>query len=376
MRGRYLVRSSKAFAILSLMDIVLSVFRRPPPPVPNQLSRIVVANGAHLGDMLITLPAIAALRKTYPNATLGVIAGSWTKPVVEWSGLVDEIHIFDHWSHNRKPHKRWTNYVASRRSALAELRDAKYEVGIDFYPFFPPTHPLFYAAGIPIRIGFDSGGFGPLLTHSVAWRNASMPIAEHLRDLLACIPNQLLNEADLAMQLQRPKVLPRGLESDSYIVIHPGTGASFKEWEIGKWRQLIALLHSRGERLVLTGAGERDQLMSRTLSRLVDLNLVGQLNWKDYAEIIGGAKAVICPDTVAGHLAALFQVPTVAIFTGTNELAQWAPNSPFAKTILASVPCAPCHRPGCDLMTCIRESSVETVLAALDDLKFPDGRQL
>lgn len=366
MRGRYLVRSDKAFSFLSLLDAALSPMRSAVEPVPRDPSRIVVANGAHLGDVLLTLPAVAALRQAFPKARIGMIVGSWGKPVAEWSGLLDEIHVFDHWMHNRNPRGRMLRHRATRADTLRALRECRYELGIDFYPFFPPVHPLFFRARIPVRIGFESGGFGPLLTHPTAWRNADIPFTEHLRDLLVrvnCAP-----PAGTALRYHRPAPgeIRAPLRSGDYVVLHPGSGAPSKDWGLDNWHEVAACLRARGETIVLTGAGAQEREAARRLEGLVDCNFVDALDWKEFADVVASAKAVICPDTAAGHLAAVFDVPTVAIFTGTNNLHQWAPYSPRAITVLTSVACAPCYRRGCETMPCIRGTSPGKVLDALD----------
>jgi ADP-heptose:LPS heptosyltransferase len=249
---------------------------------------------------------------------------------------------------------------------LRALRECRYQVGIDFYPFFPPIHPLFYQARIPVRIGFESGGFGPLLTHPIAWRNADVPFTQHLRDLLVaanCAP-----PAGAALRFHRlpPAGVRVPLRSGRYVILHPGSGAPAKDWGLDNWRELAARLRARGEIIVLTGAGAQERETARKLEDLADSNFVDALDWKEFADVVGSAKAVICPDTAAGHLAAVFDVPTVAVFTGTNNMYQWAPNGPRAKAVLTHVTCAPCYRAGCKTMPCIRGTSPSTVLAALD----------
>ena len=366
MRGRYLVRSNKAVVALTASDALLRILQRRVVAIPREVSRIVVANGAHLGDVLLTLPAIVALRQAYPDAKIAAVVGSWARPVAEWSGLFDEIYVFDHWRHIRSSKGRLNRYRSTRISTLRALRANRYQIGIDFYPFFPPTHPLFYQAGIPIRIGFESGGFGPLLTHRVPWRNADIPFTELLSDLLVKCRSDPKIRTVSEFRIQRSVTVPSPLKPGNYVVLHPGAGASYKEWGTDHWHNLALRLRARGETTVVTGAGSREREISESLCEVIDVNLVDGLSWDEFAGVIGGAKAVICPDTVTGHLAAIYAIPTVAIFTGTNNVHHWAPRNSNAVTLSQPVQCAPCYQKGCYEMTCIRSVSVDSVLSALD----------
>lgn len=367
MRGRYLVRSNKAVVALSLVDSLLSIVPRGTVAVPDNISSIVVANGAHLGDVLLTLPAVAVLRQAFPVAKIDAIVGSWARSVAEWSGLFDDVHVFDHWKHSRSSSKRFIRYREARSSILRILRTKTYQIGIDFYPFFPPTHPLFFQAGIPVRIGFESGGFGALLTHRVAWRNADISFTEHLQDLLLQVDRSIMDNSVLEFRaINASRDPPAPLERGNYIVLHPGAGAPYKEWSIDNWRSLAGRLRARGERVVVTGAGNRERELSANLKNVIDFNFVDTLSWCRFADVVAGAKAVICPDTVTGHLAAIFKVPTVVIFTGTNNVRHWAPRSSFATTVMNAVYCAPCYRNGCKDMRCIQGVTVATVLSALE----------
>ena len=94
-------------------------------------------------------------------------------------------------------------------------------------------------------------------------------------------------------------------------------------------------------------------------------------SWDEFVALVAGARCVICLESSAAHLAAAFRVPTVAIFTGTNEHRLWGPDNAHARVISAPTACAPCHRTGCDAMACVRHVTVAMVLDRLDELPPP-----
>jgi len=379
MQGRYLLRSPRSAQAMTWLDRALSLIPKIRPSVPPRLERILLANWGHLGDVVTTHGAIAALRERHPGIEIGMIVANAGRPAIEKAGLVDRLHVVDHWWVSRKP---WTgkekrqHFRATRDQALAEIRAARYQAGIDFYPFFPPAHPLFYRAGIPVRVGYTSGGFGPLLTHPVPWPNAKLPVAEQYRNLL----NALHADAPFPVGALRPRRDPTTLHPlptdiaalGRYIVLHPGAGASYKEWGIAHWRRLAEQLIAKadGRRLVITGAGAAEGLMATEIAAVSPaiVNMAGKVDWETFVSIIAHAEMVVCPDTATGHVAASVNVPVVSIFTGTNIAEQWQPYTSDNRLLIQRVECAPCNGPGCEVMGCIRPIPPERVLAAMADL--------
>lgn len=386
MRGRYLIRNPQKAHAIAAMDAALSLVPRKKAPLPDRPQRILVANWGHLGDVTTTFGAITRLRNCYPGARIGMIVGSWGRPAISDTGLVDDLHVVDHWGLNRaslSKGEKQARYRETRAAALQAISAARYELAIDLYPFFPPAHPLFYRAGIPTRIGFVSGGFGPLLTHAVGWPDADRPIADQygvLLDILKCDPSALHDDLRPHRSRAELAALPAEIARlTPYVVLHPGAGAAHKDWGFEKWRDLLARLRSAypGLGLVVTGAGEGEAAVAEALAATTSdvVSMVGRANWSSFVRILADATLVICPDTVTGHVAALFDVPTISIFTGTNNASQWRPYSNRAHVLVRPVLCSPCNlNAGCEAMACIRDVSVEEVVVLAAKL-LPDRLQ-
>lgn len=383
MRGRYLINNARSVAVARAFDSLLqllSLLRRKDAAVPLCPRRILVANWAHLGDVILALPALEALRKHFPKSEIGLLAGSWAQRTLEDTKVYDRLHLVDHFRMNRNvtsAWKRFSIYCAMRARAINEIRSAGYDVAIDLYPYFPPASPLFYAADIPVRIGFTSGGFGPLLTLPVDFVWSPRSMMDYARDVL----NPLLRERSLPTGSLRaaypghPRApLPVELSAQEYVVVHMGTNASIREWPEPNWVSLIRTLVRDGCRVVLTGAGTRER------ERIARINAVfapatlplADLPWELFVSVLAQAAHVVCLDSVAAHIAACFDVSTTVIFSGTNHPLQWGPVNARARLVTAPVACAPCYRRrGCDSMACVKRVSVEAVIDALHcaDLK-------
>jgi ADP-heptose:LPS heptosyltransferase len=379
MRGRYLIRNPYSAAAVLLLDRMLSLGAGPRLAPSGAPRRILAANWASHGDAVLTIPALEAIRRAYPDCHIGFLASDRSAKVIADTGLVDDIHVINHWMIDREKIKlsdRVRSYIPKRRVLLDRLKQKNYDAGIDFNPHFPPAHPLFFHVGIPTRIGFTSGGFGPLLTHPVAWIDDDRHAISHGEDVLASLfardgklvpalkanyPRERLHENPTARRM---------VGESPYILVHPGTGADYKLWNEDSWRDVISTLDRGGHRVILVGSGAKERVKSERLARagMHCLNLTDQLTWRDFAWTVAHARAVICLDSVCGHLAAAFSIPTVSIFSGANKISRWRPLGDASVPVTAPVPCSPCNRPGCATMPCIKGVRPTDVLAALDGL--------
>lgn len=384
-RDGYTIRSAPKRRVIAAMDRLLSLLPVRRRPAPTEPQRILLANWAHLGDVTTTLGAVRLLRERFPAARIDMLVSSGGRSAATMSGLIDHFHVVDHWRLSRAPGsswEKWKRYAAQSRAVVRAIAAIRYDIAIDFYFYFPAAHPLFYRAGIPVRVGFASTGFGPLLTHPVAWHDQDRPIADHYAALLAAAwPDLPLPGGALRPRLPRSNVpaLPEAVAaSGRYLVVHTGAGAAFKDWGIDRWHALLATLREtpefRDRAVVLTGAGAAETETAAKLHAAAPwtIDMAGRANWEAFVAIVAHADAVICPDTVTSHVAAELDKPVVSIFTGANNPHHWGPYADRARVLVQDVACAPCYRVGCAAMACIRGVSVESVVAALRAVLHPD----
>jgi heptosyltransferase-2 len=379
LHGRYLVRNPLLRSALRLIDRVYSALPRASIPV-GPPRRVLVANIAHLGDVLYSTGVLPALREAFPGARIGFLAGSWSAVLLAGHPLIDRLHTFDHARLNRSsagPLARLRRHLASRSRAVAEIRAAGYDAAIDLYPHFPNAVGLLRAAGVPVRVGYTSGGFGPLLTHPVDWPLRDWHVSDYHAHLLNHLPLPAPLAGPLPPALPRPwGSLPSGLPA-GFLQVHPCSGNALKEWPLDNWRRLAQALVARGHRLVLTGGGPREQqacaALAGGLPGCVDCS--GRLGWAEFVAVAAAARVVVGVDSIAGHLAAALGTPAVVVSTGITGDRLWAPLGPAVVRLSHPLPCAPCWRSrGCPGMSCVRNVGVQAVLDAVESLLAAPGQ--
>jgi len=322
--------------------------------------KILLCNIANFGDVVISTTVLPTLKSHFPNCEIGFLAATAVgKTVLEHIPWIARVHCIDHWvfrCHSEGFCKAVLHYIIQARKLRKELKACQYDTAIDLYSYFPNAIPLLAKSRIPIRIGFPTGGFSNLLTHSVSWTFADRYVGYahlHLLKVLGIDPS---HENPLpAYNFKKNR--------SQHVIIHMGCSHALKQWKTDRWIQLILRLEKLGWKIVLTGKGGNEKKICDLVSAQTSAtNLCNQLSWPAFVSTIQEARLVITVDSVAVHTAAGSLTPTLVIFSGINSANMWTPPCVSCKTLVNTIPCYPCfNRKGCSTMKCINEISVDDV---------------
>lgn len=173
--------------------------------------------------------------------------------------------------------------------------------------------------------------------------------------------------------------IPQELLGDrNYLAVVLGSSWQSKDWALEGYLELIKELMNDGSCSIALVGDARQQETARTIfNALADSgigtaglhNLAGRTGLLQLAAIMAHAKAAVGPDSGPGHLAAMFNVPYVALF-GPTSSPRTAPHGSESLAVAAQTGCSPCYRrrcPGLD-RACMRLISVQQVLVKLRPL--------
>ena len=388
MRGPYCRRSRALNFAMGAADAALSLvrpFRGRPQAVPPP-RRLLIADVAHLGDLVVATSLLPVIKSAFPGCEIGFLIGSWARPVLDGHPLVAAVHILDHWATNRASAPRrdkLRRYAQTRREALREVKARGYDAALDLCWSFPNTLPFLWQARIPVRVGYRSGGCGSLATHALEFDARERHVLERHLALARLLP---VREADWAKAA--PTLAPvsdadsaawqremqsAGLKRGGYAVFHAGAGGSLKVWPVSQWRALTRQWLDAGVPVVFTGAGEKDAALIGQITEGFSgcVSVCDRLGWGGLVAAVTQARLVACVDTVAGHIAGAVGTPCVVVTTGQSPYL-WHPLGRAHRVLTRPVPCLPCHRGlGCAGMECIRDVEAgrvyEAGLALLDE---------
>ncbi|MBM3746068.1 MAG: lipopolysaccharide heptosyltransferase II [Acidobacteria bacterium] len=337
-----------------------------------EYKKILVRAANWLGDAVLSLPALRALRARYPQAHLAVLARPGVADLHRRESCCDEVIACE-------KRRTW-------RTARA-LRGQGFDCAILLPNSFEAALTV-WLARIPQRIGYDRDRRGWLLTAALPPPRAG-EIPPHERyyylELLrrAGIVGEL-PEADAILLERREEARRAGEElfrqmgvERPVIGISPGAQNSrAKRWMPEAFAEAAAQLASRlGAAVALFGSeAERDlaQVIAEQVRRagLPILNLAGETSLERFLELAAACRVFVTNDSGAMHAAAAAGVPTVAVF-GPTIVEATGPVSPRARVVREPVECSPCMLRDCPIdHRCMRRIAPERVAqTALELLK-------
>jgi ADP-heptose:LPS heptosyltransferase len=270
------------------------------------MRRILVLRGGALGDFLVTLPALAALRRAWPDARLELVGNATAATVVHGTGLLDAVHA--------QHQARWSALLAP---APLPADFAGWLATFDLVVNFWPDADGVIAARFPLRAAqhFLCASPHPVLA----------PAAAHFVAALAplgIVPGDYL----LPLRRQTGVAIP----ADAPIAIHPGSGSPAKNWPLDRWAALCEWLQRvhAARLLVITGEAEPDA--AQALARFGVAAHGRPLD--ELCAMLAGCCFFVGHDSGISHLAAACGVPGVLLF-GPTDPAVWAPPTPAMRVI-------------------------------------------
>ena len=333
----------------------INAWRQPASDDELPPRRVLLFRLERIGDLLMTLGAISAIRARLPDAELRLVVGSWNAPLAHCMPVIDAVETFDvPWLSRERPGS--TLRAAAVQSAA--WRRHRFDLAINFEPDIR-SNVLVAASGARRRAGYASGGGGGFLTDALDYDRAihSAANAQRLVDRLLP-PDRFPPIADSGNRTQllipraareaARRLLAEHAGSGRLIGINPGAGRLIKEWPPERFSAVAAALAADdGATIVLLGAeGDRaqaDGVRQALPSEVALIDIVGQVPLLELAAVLTRLAVLITGDTGPAHLAATVDTPVVAIF-GPTDPNRYAPLTRHGEVVHADLWCRPCGR--------------------------------
>jgi len=332
------------------------------------IERVLIRGTNWIGDVVMTLPAVAAIRQTWPRARIFVLAKPWVAEVYRISPDVDEIIPFE------EPGRHAG--VAGKWRLAGELRSYGFDCAILLQNAIEAAI-LTHLAGIPLRAGYNSDGRGLLLTHSVRRTPAIKEVhqIDYYREMVRALGCATAGR-DVHLRPGKDydetatRLLPQfGLREDSPLIgIAPGAAyGPAKKWFPERFAAVAdRLIDATGAQAVLFGsAGDKESTTTVARSaRHTVVDIAGKTNLKEAMALIARCTLFLSNDSGLMHVAGALGIPTIAIFGSTNP-ATTSPVGEKSVVIHHDVPCSPCLKPVCPTdFRCMEMIGADEVYAA------------
>jgi len=333
------------------------------------MKKLLLVKLSALGDVVQTLPVLAALKRVHPGLAIHWVVEEEQAELLAGHPLIERLLVF--------PRRRILRCLRNPRTVprgwslarkfLRDLRAERYDAVLDLQGLLKSALVVALARSRR-RIGFANHREGsPLVLteklppydpdlHAV---RRYLSAAEHLGGRPEPVEFPLPPHPSAETVGRRLRLPP-----PPWLVFIPATRWPTKLWPDEHWRDLAGRACALGLPLLwIGGPGDRDYLAGLALK---GTDLSGRLSLKELAGILSGAAAVVSVDTGPMHLAAALGRPVVALFGPT---APWR-TGPFGeghRVLRAGLPCSPCFRRSCPEPRCMSGISPEEVLQALTE---------
>ena len=332
--------------------------------------RILVIRPGALGDALLTLPALQALRSAVPAAeielmgNLGVLRWLLGRSVVSAVSSFDRAALGALFQVDSQPTDGLRGYLGEFDWIVSYATPLEHVFAQNLLRFAPGRVVCFDARPrdslqihmsthlqMPLReLGIDTCKVSPLLGRG----NEPPRISLTLGDQQAA--GKWWTEQEL--------------DSSWVVAVHPGSGSPAKNWPAQRFAAVAQhLQRERGARVLLVSGPADNRPVAEVQAAVKNGRciLLDSLPLECLAAILARCKLYLGNDSGVSHLAAAVGTPAGVIF-GPTDPAVWSPRGAEVQVLQAKVPCAPCSdakRRQCPEQVCLQGLSVDTVLTAL-----------
>ena len=337
---------------------------------PEEIKRVLVVNLGGMGDNLLSIPALRALRPLYPKAYIAVLTLSRSREVLSGRDFINEIVVSD--LDYKGPGAlggltRWKSFYG----LLMNLRKDNFDMIINMRTLVSPWSSIkmaliFFLIGAKYNVGRDTMGRGFFLNVKIP---ESYPGRKHdmeydldiVRSLGASTENARLEfdiskrDAEFADNLLRSRGIRPG---DIIAGISPGALFPSRRWPLENFIEVGKTLLDAGYKVIIMGTRDEGYFKDEfeKSARGSDfISIVGETNMRQFAALIKRCAVYLVNDTGAMHMAASTSVNMIAII-GPGDIENYDPRkvSANAAVFYKKTVCSPCEKIFCSSLECLR----------------------
>jgi heptosyltransferase-2 len=321
----------------------------------SEIKRVVVRGTNWVGDSVMTLPALRALRRVLPQAEITLVVRPSAKGIFADVDFIDHLLIYDRRNAFSIPAqiKAWRQ----RQFDLAVLFQNAFEAAL--IPFL---------AGVPLRLGYATESRQALLTHPLAlpdWRSSRHEVFYYLylitaleqllfgrSEICEAVPDASLQISEARKTEAENLLRAYGVrEGEPVIALCPGSiNSRAKRWPTEAYAALADRLIDSHRQVLLIGSADEAEVTREVTRRMQQhpIVLTGKTSLDQITAVLSLVDLVVTNDTGPAHIAAALGRPTLVIFGPTNPLTT-RPFAPEAEILRHPPDCAPCMLRDCPI---------------------------
>jgi heptosyltransferase-2 len=334
--------------------------------------KILIRATNWIGDAIMSLPALRAIRQRFPDAEIIVLARPWVSALYEGERSIDQVIVFE----GAPGARDWK----AKLGLISRLRRGNFDLAILFTNSFESA-AVVRLAGVRRIVGYARDGRGVLLSDATAVpKPGEIPVHEcfyylellRRADLIETIPDtpeirldgigELRAKGEKRFEMLRMKLPAIG--------VSPGAAyGSAKRWLPERFAESAARLAAdMGASVAVFGSAAEKALCDEVARASQGHNFAGATTLRAFIEMTAACRVFLTNDSGAMHIASALGVPSVTVFGPTDETAT-GPLGPAARLVREPVDCAPCLLRECPIdHRCMTRVTADQVVHAAEQL--------
>jgi len=346
----------------------------------TEFSNILIIQLGDIGDVVLTTPTIRAVKQAHPSARVSILVRESFGSLLRADPSLDEVIEL------AKGGDSFFHMLREQVRFVLRLRQARYDLVLHLRTGDRGAI-LTLLTGARERVGWGVGPGqywkpfcytkairnsppGPPTVHPGANQSLRMVRAIGM-DTADSTPRLHVAPADCKRAVDL--LAECGLAPDGpWITINPFARWKYKEWDGGKWREVIdRLWDAHRFSAVLIGSRKETAACADIVAGREGrvFNLAGKTSLGELAAVLSLSRLHLGVDSAAPHIAAAVGTPTVTIH-GPTDWRAWRIADDRHRMITPAMDCVPCNRKGCDdtgRSRCLEELDVATVIQVVEE---------
>jgi lipopolysaccharide heptosyltransferase II len=332
------------------------------------IKKILFIRIDRIGDIVLSTPALKAIKQAFPHSELTALASPSNSPLVFNNPNIDHIVVYDR-----------SGRLIDRIRVIQKLRESGFDFVIDPYPDYElETALIAFFSGAMRRIGYASYGREVFF---------NLPVPEirsdgHFIDLTL----DILKPVGIVTKDKTPEIYLTGdekkwagnwlkerrLGTKPVVGIHPGAYYESQRWPPENFAELICELRKAGRKNLILFGGPGDERLLDSIVSMSGEDILTYIpdDFRKFAALLSFCSVFICNNSGPLHIAVALNTPTIS-FMGPTQKKRWMPIGDIHKVLrINDLPCIGCNLGYCKIEThdCMRLISVAMVIHVLKDM--------
>ncbi len=332
----------------------------------NPPKNILIVRTDRIGDVVLSLPMAAIIKKHFPDCKVTFLLRHYTKPLAENNPFIDDVITLK--EENGKP-------SVGKNIALLKI---KFDACVVVHPTYAISLILFLS-NIKTRIGTGYRWYSFFFNKRIYEHRKygeKHELEYNVRLLQQLGINERVNEENVSFGISPSQTTKEKIKNDlikfgidfskKIIIVHPGSGGSAVDLPIEKMKRIVSELSDGQFEILITGTAAEKELCQSLVFNRSTINLAGNYNLSELIALIDYSDLMIANSTGPIHIAAALGKNVIGFypkFTAASPK-RWGPYTTKRKIFLPAIDCNNCTRSQCERLNCMDSISVDEVAAA------------